>query len=79
MFQRAIPMSEAVHVVRSGQIIEEYPDDSPWPESVVLGETSRGPIHVVVGRDPATGRCVMITLYWPDHTRWDDEFRRRRS
>lgn len=79
LFQRGISMSEAVRVIREGDVVEEYPDDEPWPETVLLGETSHGPIHVVVGRDSETGRCVMITVYWPDHHRWDDEFRRRRS
>jgi hypothetical protein len=79
LFSRGIAVSDVLRAAQDGDVIEHYPDDEPWPESVVLGETTDGPIHVVIGREPETKRCVIITVYWPDHERWHDEFRRRRS
>ena len=78
MFQRGVGISEVTRIVREGEVIEEYPDDEPWPEVVLLGEVANLALHVVVGREPVTLRCVTITVYWPDLDRWDERFRHRR-
>ncbi|MFB0533457.1 MAG: DUF4258 domain-containing protein [Anaerolineae bacterium] len=60
-----------------GEIIEDYPDDTPYPSCLVLGRTQRGrPVHVVCAHVPEEDRSIIITVYEPDPDRWI-EFRRR--
>jgi hypothetical protein len=61
-------------------IVEEYPDDRPYPSVLVLGRTNEGrPVHVVCAYAPEDDQLIVITVYEPDQNRWDDEFRQRRK
>lgn len=64
--------------VLHGEIIEEYPDDRPYPSCLVFGESFRGdPIHTVWAFNPDSGWAVLITVYRPDPDRWIDWRKRR--
>lgn len=39
MFQRNITADEVIEAVYNGKIIEEYPDDYPYPSCLILGIT----------------------------------------
>jgi hypothetical protein len=66
-------------VLDHGTIIEEYPDDTPYPSRLVLGWVGRRPIHVVAADDPASRTTIVITAYEPDRDVWEDDFRKRKS
>jgi hypothetical protein len=73
-------VDEVLRVLDTGDIIEEYPDDVPYPSCLILGRTATGrPIHVVCAPVPAEGRLIVITTYQPDPARWDQELRHRRE
>ena len=79
MFQRAITEKSVLHALRNGQIVEEYPDDRPYPSRLLLGNHDGCPLHVVVAYDPANRQCIMIAAYVPGPDQWDDTFSRRTS
>lgn len=79
MFLRSIDRDMVISVLLNGQIIAEYPDDQPYPSALVLGFDEGRPIHVVVGQDPTTRSCVVVTVYIPDPARWTSDFKSRRS
>jgi hypothetical protein len=65
---------------QSVRIVEEYPDDRPYPSVLVLGRASGGrPVHVVRAYAPEDDEVIVITVYEPDPNRWDEEFRQRRK
>lgn len=71
--------SEVHEAVCSGEVIETYPTDSPYPSALILGSTAAGrPIHVVCAHDDADDRAVVITVYEPDPHRWE-KYRRRKQ
>jgi hypothetical protein len=75
-----IHVSEVVQCLRNGEIIEEYPDDRPYPSCLVLGRTAEGRVlHVVCAPVVPEQRLIVITTYQPDPDRWDPAFRRRRQ
>ena len=78
IFERAISSGDVAWVVRNGETIRDYPEDSPHPSSLVLGLVEGRAIHVVVAQDQATGNCFIITAYEPDPHLWTDDFLRRR-
>lgn len=76
--QRNITYKDIKEVIRNGEIIEEYPDDYPYPSCLILGMTQKGRrIHVVVG----IGEDILwlITAYEPNPEQWDSEFRTRKE
>jgi hypothetical protein len=78
MFEREIPASSVRQVVAAGEIIAEYPDDSPYPSFLMLGHLAQRVLHVVVARNASTGDCIVVTVYSPEAGLWDGEFKRRK-
>jgi hypothetical protein len=75
-----IRVDEVLHALETGEIIEEYPGDVPYPSCLVLGRTTEGRrLHIVCVPVPSGHRLIVITTYQPDPARWDPEFRRRRE
>lgn len=65
--------SEIYHSTLQGEIIEEYPDDGPYPSCLIFGRNSLlEPIHSVWAYNAASGWAVLITVYRPDPERWID-------
>ncbi len=69
---------EVFEAIQSSEVIEDYPDDEPYPSVLVYGCTAAGrPIHVVCAYADDDDLAIVITVYEPDPARWVD-FRRGR-
>ena len=77
MFERGIAILDVERVIAIGDVIEEYPNDFPYPSRLILGWTRNQPIHVVVADNTDDNELIVITAYEPDPIRWDQDFRRR--
>ena len=76
----SLGVAEGLEGLEAGEIIEEYPDETPYPSCLVLGRTRAGrPLHVVCAPIPAEQRLIIITTYQPEPARWGSGFRRRRQ
>lgn len=60
-------------------MIENYPDDTPYPSKLMLGWVHNRPIHVVVADAGDESLWVVVTAYEPDANLWEDDFRRRKT
>lgn len=72
MSRRDIELSEAMRAIMLGEIIEDYPDDYPYPSGLILGNG----LHVVAG--VGEGRLWLITAYRPDPDQWQADLKTRR-
>lgn len=77
MFQRNVPRSEIDNVISEGQIIKEYPKDSPLPSFLLLGFNNNRPLHIVIAFNKSDFICIIVTVYEPDPKLWKDNFTRR--
>ena len=78
MFQRGLSERDVRQVLQSGEVIQEYPDDQPYPSRLVLGWSGWRPIHVVAADNQDDHEVVVITVYEPDPSHWEPDFRTRR-
>jgi Domain of unknown function (DUF4258) len=70
---------EVFEAVLAGKIIENYPEDEPYPSCLIYGKTSENrPIHVVGAYSGESDIVIIITVYQPDPARWID-FERRKT
>ena len=70
---------EVYEAICTGELIGSYPDDAPFPRVLIFGMTEvRRPLHVVCAYDRQDDWAVIITVYQPDPTLWEDYRRRRR-
>ena len=72
MSKRGIELSEVKQAIMTGEVIEDYPDDYPYPSALVLGNG----LHVVAG--VGDGRLWLITAYRPDPEQWEVDLRTRK-
>lgn len=79
MFERGISTSELLSVLADGEVIADYPDDSPYPSCLILGFAAGRPLHVLVASEPAELTCHVVTVYTPDPDLWGADFKTRRS
>ena len=76
MAERGISPREVRAVVETGETIEDYPDDQPYPSSLVFAIIEDRPLHVVVA-DAGEDGLLIVTVYEPDRAQWDSTFRWR--
>ena len=79
MFLRRISQKEVQAVVAYGEVIEENPDDTPYPSYLILDFLEGKPIHVVFSYNEATDTGYVVTAYIPDTSIWLDGFKTRRQ
>jgi len=77
MYERDISVDDVTHVVGTGEIIEQYPDDLPYPSRLMLGFVGSRPLHVVAADNTADQETIVVTVYEPSPDMWDAAFRRR--
>jgi len=76
MFEHNVSTDKLIPIILSGEIIEEYPDDEPYPSILILGFIDAVAYHIVIAlcRD----HIRVITVYIPEEDKWI-EYRRRRN
>jgi len=72
-FDDRLTYEEIYSSVIQGEVIEDYPNDKPYPSCLVMGRNFSGePIHTVWGYNQENQWAVLITVYRPDPKRWVD-------
>ncbi|MBI2346018.1 MAG: DUF4258 domain-containing protein [Deltaproteobacteria bacterium] len=78
MVERGITKADIRQVLETGEVIESYPDDKPYPSRLILGWMASRPLHVVVAEFVGTKDLIVVTVYEPDLVRWQPGFKQRR-
>lgn len=78
MFERGIGEDDVRAVIDLGEVIQGYQDDAPYPSRLILGWCKERPIHVVAAYNNQERTDIVITVYEPDYSMWEDGFKKRR-
>ena len=71
-------MKDIKTALMNGEIIEDYPDDFPFPSCLILGKNIDGkPVHICVSDEGNGGR--IITVYFPSTEKWQTDFKTRKD
>ena len=75
--ERRIHREDIETCIMNGEIIEQYPNDYPFPSCLILGiDTGNKTIHAVIGSD---GEHIwIITAYYPSPLKWEADFKTRK-
>ena len=77
--ERNITQKKVLEVILDGEIIEDYPDDHPFPSALILGWISAKPYHVVVALNEIDSKAYIITVYEPSSDKFMPDFKTRRK
>ena len=73
LMQRSISSNDIESSVLNGVIIEDYPNDYPYPSCLVMGKTTKGRVlHTVCAVD--SEKVWIITAYEPNLNEWEADF-----
>ena len=76
--KRDISRTDVKNALKNGKIIEYYYEDYPYPSCLILGKCSNNKrLHIVCGINKEF--LYMITAYYPDENKWDDDMKIRRK
>ena len=76
--QHGILLDDVISCIQSGKIIEQYPDDYPFPSCLILGLSIKNQyLHVVVGSNLET--LWIVTAYYPDSEKWESDLETRKE
>lgn len=78
MQERDIARADVLACIARGEIIEDYPDDYPFPSCLIFGHTiEKTAIHVVVGTDG--NYAYVITAYYPSTDKFEADLKTRKG
>lgn len=76
--QRGILLKDVMNCILTGEIIEQYPDDYPYPSCLILGlSIGNQMLHVVIGHHES--ELFLITAYFPSTDKWENDFKTRKE
>lgn len=78
LLQRGISIDDVKQVILTGEIIENYPDDYPYPSCLLLGKNfDERYLHVVCGFGEE--ELWLITAYKPSAEKWQADLKTRKG
>lgn len=76
--ERGIQYTEIKNAILNGEIIEEYPDDYPYPSCLILNiPANHKNIHVVTGI--TEDRLYIVSAYYPSLDKWEADYKTRKA
>lgn len=78
MQERDISINDVGKCIVSGEIIEDYPNDFPYPSCLIFGYSINYKVlHTVVGTDERV--LYIITAYYPNTGKFMEDLKTRRN
>ena len=78
LLQRNITQSDIEKALLTGEIIEEYEKDYPYPSCLVYGiNLNKEVLHIVCGSNGE--ELWIITAYYPDNIEWEKDLKTRKE
>lgn len=79
LFERGIKRQDVFDSISSGEVIETYTEDRPFPSYLVSGHGGGKPLHVVLAFDDSEEIVFIITVYTPSAAQWQSDWKTRRG
>ena len=77
MGQRRVSDEDLKQILRTGDLIELYPDAQPLPKALFMAHVGGEPLYVSCAFDGEYAH--IITVHWYDPNIWTDPWTRRRK
>lgn len=76
--ERGLHREDILECIAKGELIEDYPEDFPYPSCLIYGHAVDGRvIHVVVGCDEEY--AYIITAYIPNLDKFENDLKTRKE
>ena len=79
IMERSISRDYVKKTLLTGEVIEDYPENEPYPSALLLGWLEDKPLHVVAAYDNSSGYGYIVTVYHPDLENFEEDYKTRRD
>ena len=79
MFNRNISIEDVKYVLNNGIIVNQYPDDRPYPSKLLFAKCNNRSLHVLSSENEATAETIIITAYIASDDNWENDFVTRKK
>jgi hypothetical protein len=76
--ERGLPLDAVREALVTGERIQDYAEDRPFPSALFLGYIQGRPLHVVASYDEASQKAFVITAYEPSMGVFESDYRTRK-
>ena len=77
--ERHITREQILNAVQSFEIIESYPEDKYFPSYLIYAAYEKKVFHIVIAIDVENENIRVVTAYYPDPEKWDQNLKTRRE
>ena len=75
--ERGIGIDDIIFTIKTGSIIEQYPDAFQSPSCLVLGYSGERALHAVLSIE--SDKIYVVTAYAPDPDKWESDMKTRKE
>ena len=79
MLYRNISQKELSELLVAGEVVEDYPNDFPFPSKLIFKLINNRPLHAVVAMDVEKKVLIIVTVYEPDSEKFESDFITRKK
>jgi hypothetical protein len=79
MFKRSISVDDVGTIIEIGEVIQDYPDDKPYPSFLILGYVNDRPLHIVMAKNDLVNTCIIVTTYEPSPDLWNSDYKTKKK
>jgi hypothetical protein len=79
MLYRNISQKELSELLVAGEVVEDYPNDFPFPSKLIFKLVNNRPLHAVVAMDTEKKVLIIVTVYEPDSEKFESDFITRKK
>ncbi len=79
MLHRNITRQELTELIEQGEIIEDYPNDYPFPSRLVFKIINKRPLHAIIAFNKEKREGIVVSLYEADSEHFEPDFKTRKK
>ncbi len=79
MLERWISRKAVKQIIMNGEVIEDYPHDTPYPSALIFGMQEKFAVHAVISFDHLEEKVYVITAYIPDDRLFESDCKTRKK
>jgi hypothetical protein len=79
LLERGITQASVLECACTGECIQSYPEDTPFPSALFFAFADERPLHVVAAFDEIGKKAYIITAYEPSLDIFEPDFKSRKS
>ena len=77
--ERNVSQKDVLQILKSGEVIQYYSNDRPFPSMLMFGWIEDRPLHTVMSYDEIGDKAYIITVYEPSLDVFESDYKTKKQ